>query len=103
MKVTIAKHSPRHKLWLDVFGTDTLDVLSPQTERRDGPDGEKLFYRINVRALTLAQRTRAIRYLSRRWKLPIDEVAKSLDDPKHGLPIDAADVTLGPMDLRLFV
>lgn len=102
MKATISAKCDRWQTWMDVFGTDTIEVVSPIPHKRQGPDGPRDFYQIDVKALTLRQRANMLRHLSARWKTPADQVAKLVDDPDHGVPIDAQDVIVA-MDIRLFI
>lgn len=92
MKAVILRSSPRYDDLLAVLGTDTIEVLDPQM-RRQVP---RTFYQIDVGALSEAQRCRLTRYLSERWKLAGDVVAKLIDDPAHGVPVLASDVVVTP-------
>ena len=92
MKAYISATSPRYAVWREVFGSDSVEILSPVPARLDGPEGPRHCYRMDVSALTLKQRALVCRYLSQRWKLPGDQVAALIDDPTHGFPIRAEDV-----------
>ncbi len=97
----IRDSSPRAAAWRDVFGGDTVPILSPLPIKASGPDGDAEFYRLDVAALDTAQRGRLVSHLCRRFKLQHIDVEHLIDDPNHGVPILADDVVV-PLDLRLF-
>lgn len=102
MHAKISPTSPRRQTWLEVFGSDTVPVLSCEAVLMHGPDGDRRCYQLDVNKLKMGDYLRVARYLSNRWKLPPDEVTRLMRDPDHGVPIDAQDVTI-EADLRLFV
>lgn len=98
----IPENSPRRADWIEVFGTEVLPIISPVPVVNDGPTGRREFYRLDVSRITPQQRQRLVRWLSKRWKLPVHEVEKSVDDPEHGVPLLADDLVVAA-DMRLFV
>lgn len=94
MKAIINRDSPRYQNWIEVFGTDTVEVLDPQPHINEGPDEARAFFRLDVESLTSEQCRRLVRFLSQRWKLSPTEVEKLIDDPAHGVPIRADDVAI---------
>ncbi|MGH9665767.1 MAG: hypothetical protein ACRD9L_15180 [Bryobacteraceae bacterium] len=94
MKATISRKSPRYANWMEVYGTDTVEVLDPQPVIHEGPDDARAFFRLDVDSLTSEQRRRLVRFLSQRWKLGPGEVDHLIDDPQHGVPIRADDVAI---------
>jgi hypothetical protein len=93
IKATIKSTSPRYQEWLEVFGSDTVEIECASPIENEGPDGRRAkFYRIKLPVLSPDQRRRAIRLKARKFELSLFEVAETIDDPRHGLPIFADDV-----------
>ena len=95
---TISNSSPRHASWLRIFGADTVQILSPvptpgTSPHHNAPDGAR-FYRLDVAALTAQQRARLIAENAEKFDLDESEVERDLDDPDHGVPILADDVSI---------
>lgn len=87
MKALIAANAPRRQTWLDIFGTDTVEVLSASP--RISPDGRKSF-QLDMAALTVRQLAMLTRCLSQHWKIPVDQAQKRMAE--RGVWIDAEDV-----------
>lgn len=98
---TIRDSSPRAALWRQVFGTETLPIVSPVPKKAEGPDGSAEFYQLDVAQLDTEQRSRLVSHLCERFKMTHQEVCHLIDDPNHGVPILAEDVIV-PLDLRFF-
>lgn len=92
----------RFEIWHRIFETNIVPVLSPVPERNEGPDGVEEWYKLDTAALTPEIRARLVDYLVTKFKLDRDWVERSIDDPKHGVPIRAADVVVA-IDARYFV
>ena len=52
MKAYISATSPRYAVWREVFGSDSVEILSPVQELLDGPEGPRHCCRMDVSALT---------------------------------------------------
>ena len=98
---TICPDSPRHRAWLEIFGADTVPILSPWPQEAEGPHGRALFYQADVRRLALEVRARLVRHLAAKFDLTESEVARDLDGAE-GLPILAEGVLVS-FDARLFL
>jgi hypothetical protein len=100
MKTTaiIANDSPRAARWREVFGSETIPLVSPLAVRGQvlGMESAR-FYKLDVRALSDDQRRRLEAYLCGRFRLSEAEVRTSLDG-EHGLPVlaDDAMVVMSP-------
>jgi hypothetical protein len=90
----IAKDSPRAARWREVFGTETIPLVSPLAQRGMvlGMESAR-FYKLDVRRLSPEQRRRLVAYLTGRFRLSEAEVNESLDG-EHGMPILADDVVV---------
>lgn len=98
----INQNSPRRKLWESIFGGPSVPLESPLAVEAEGPDGRRQFYKLAVSELLPGQRAALVRFLSERWKMPLYEVMKLIDDPAHGVPILADDVVV-QMELGAFL
>ena len=86
--------SPRADAWRRVFGGESVPVEMPVPVRAVAPDGEiRLFYKLRVAALSLAQRARLVAFLAGKFGVPIAEIEADLD-AEHGCPILAEDVVV---------
>ncbi len=98
---TISKDSPRYQEWIDIFGSETIILLSPLPHKAIGPDGKiQRFYKMDLSSLTLEQRHRLLSHISQKFQISEKIVARNLDTV--GLPILADDVIV-PMDSRFFL
>ena len=94
---TIRPDSPRASLWLGVLGTVTVPILSPMPTRGTSPHHPApgaLFYALDVAALTPQQRARLVAATAERFGLSVAQVERDFDDPEHGVPILADDVSV---------
>lgn len=90
---TIREGSPREQNWLEVFGDRTIELQSPLPSPGSAPGIESaMFYMLDLEALTMEQRTRLIKHISRRFHVPEREVEQELD--RVGCPILDEDVTV---------
>jgi hypothetical protein len=97
MKVegTILASSPRAGDFLRVYESRTIPLKSPLPTRGRKPDGtEALFYKVDLAALRPDQLERVVSFAMERFGLSEAEVRQTFDDPDHGLPILADDVTV---------
>jgi len=99
MKALISANSPRRQIWLDVFGTDSMEILP--SSRRTSPEGRRCL-QLDVTALTIRQRAKLIRCMSEFWKIPVDQVWDRMIDPERGVWINAEDVEISMDAGRLF-
>ena len=90
----IAKDSPRADRWREVFGSESVPLISPVAVRGQvlGMESAR-FYKLDVRALSDDQRRRLEAYLCGRFRLSEAEVRASLES-EHGMPILADDVVV---------
>jgi len=92
---TIDPRSPRYQSWLEVLGTDCLELESGEPTLGTVGDGpERWFYRVRVVSLNSYQLGRLAVVLAAGWGLSPDEVRADVRG-EHGLPILAEDVHLG--------
>ena len=76
----------RKKYFIEVFGTNIINVKSPVPEWIQTPDHEKvLAYFLDLDLITERQREKLIKNLSERFNESIEFVEKNLD--KMGVPI----------------
>jgi hypothetical protein len=100
---TIRSDSPRHGDWLRVFGTSCVRIKGPlSTPARVPGLGIVEVYALDVPSLTAEQRTRLIDDICERFGEARSEVERLIDDPEHGVPLLAADVTVA-VDARAFL
>lgn len=98
----IRRESPRYETWTAVFGAGAVELESPVAATAWSPEGaRKEFYKVRVASLTPEQRARLVPHLCARFQLEPAEVERSLDDPEHGLPVLAEDLTVSFSLLRL--
>ena len=89
---TISKESPRFREWLEVFGANSVPLLSPLPHQAKGPDGiPQLFYLMDLSWLDDDQRDRLVNFLSRKFEVPIETIHQDMKTIK-GLPILAEDL-----------
>lgn len=99
----IRPDSPRHANWIHILGTDTAPIEGPTTGIGSAPGIERAqFYKLQVKALDADQRERLFEYLSAGFGAPRAEVERDIDDPEHGVPVLADDVTVF-IDARKFI
>jgi hypothetical protein len=98
---TILLTSPRAGIWREVFGSETVPIVSPVPHKGVTPNCKGEFYSLDVARLTKSQRQRLVDHLVRAFKLTHADVERLIYDPTHGVPILAADLVV-PLDLRLF-
>lgn len=101
LEATILPSSPRAAVWREVFGSETVPILSPLPQTAQTPRGDAEFYRLDVARLSDEQRKRVVSHLCQKWQLRHEEVVRLVNDPDHGVPLLAADLVV-PLDLRLF-
>lgn len=89
---TIFKGSPRYQEWLDVLGSTEAILKHPIPQVGQFPNGEHLFYEMDLEALTSEQRARLIQHLSKKFDVPASEVESQLDEV--GCPILSDDVVV---------
>jgi len=94
MKAQILPTAPAYASWIDVFGTDTVELASPVARHVTGPMGTRAVYQLDTTALSVRQRQRLVLFLTSFWHENADAVAERLDDPEQGIVIDSADVLL---------
>ena len=99
---TLNPKSPRVKDWLRVYGKTKIQLRGPLPVRATSPAGVQFFHHVHESELTPEVRERLADHVSEKFCLSRDEVLRSIDDPAHGVPILADDVTV-ECDSRLFL
>jgi hypothetical protein len=96
------KNPERLAFWQEVFGGDTVPILSfvPSAANLPGIPNASV-YMLDLRVITAEQRERLIAAIARKFNLPIEEVAAGLDI--HGVPILADDVSVTSTDQGLLM
>lgn len=90
---TIRQGCPREQDWLAVLGSREVVLKSPLPHLASAPGHpEALFFEMDLAALSGEQRARLIKHLSKRFGVPVSEVARDLD--QVGCPILDEDVTV---------
>lgn len=91
---TLNPSSPRYQLWLQVLGTTSIPLVSPQSGKADfvGEENDVDVYLLNLPALTLMQRAALLSAIARLFKVPIYEVEGEIR--KNGFPVRADDVVV---------
>jgi hypothetical protein len=75
-----------------LFGTNRVPIESPVPVRANTPQGEKIFYQLNMRFLTPERKERVVEDLSKKFHLTKEFVLENL--PKIGVPIEDKGVDL---------
>lgn len=89
----ISEDSERAGTWLEVMGTGKVYLKSPFPTLASLPGNpNRLIYELDLIMLNNAQRTKLIRYISKRFNIPTADVARDLDI--LGCPILSEDVTV---------
>lgn len=100
---TISSSSTRAAEWMRVYGSLTIPIKSPVPVAGSAPGLESVrFYHVNVAELTADQRGRLVTFICEKFRRSPAEVERDLDDPDHGVPILADDVTV-TFDARMVV
>lgn len=100
---TIKRECPRYQDWLEVFGTDTIQITMPLPCQGSVPGvAAAEFYKLYVPSLTAEQRARLMAFLAGKFGEPPSIVEALIDDPEHGVPIKADDVSVA-VDARAFL
>ena len=95
--VAVIHHPGRLKFWQAVFDGDRAPIKSIFTINVTVPEiGTTEAYMLDLNAITAEQREKLIRAISERFSIPVDEVAKEVD---QGVPIPAKDVSVSSSDL----
>jgi len=90
---TISKQSPRYQEWLDVFGTSEVPIINIAIPEKANVLGEiRDVYMLDLARITPTQLWRLKRHISRKFNVPLEEVARDL--PEIGVPILAEDVII---------
>nr|MBF6615045.1 hypothetical protein [Chloroflexota bacterium] len=86
--VTLTHGSERDREWMEVFGTDTLAVLSPipHWAHLPGFDSPQLVYMLDLAETTEEQRARMTAFAAAKFGVPLDE-ARELLRAGHGVPV----------------
>lgn len=88
--------SPYARHWIDLLGTDCVEVESAEPITAiDADGGLGLFYRVKVASLSEYQIVRLISELAEFWDKGSAETL-ALIRGEHGVPIEAGDVVVGP-------
>lgn len=99
----IHKDCPRRNFWLLVYHSDCVPIETdvPHLASFPAPGPEVAHcYRVRTSALTRDQRRRFLTYMAGTGSSQA-EVERLLDDPEHGLPILAQDVTVYYLDEKV--
>lgn len=96
------KNPERLAFWQEVFGGDTVPILSIIPSRANLPGiPDAVVYLLDLRVITADQRERLIAGIARKFNLPNEEVAAGLDE--YGVPVLADDVTVVSTDQGLLM
>lgn len=98
LEAVILESSPRHKEWLEVFGTNRVPITGWMNADVLGVKQE--VYRLDVASLSQEQLDRLAEHLARKFSQPLAQVRESI--LQDGVPIVAKDVYV-PIDLRFVV
>jgi hypothetical protein len=97
MRATIKPSSPRYPEWTKVFGNEPV-MFSDATKSYDGEE----CYWIDSHALTVRQMANLSSYLSRAWKVPVNEVPEILFRERRRVLVRCAEVARVPENDTLF-
>lgn len=76
----------RAAIFVEVFGTNEVVIVSPLTELANLPGlGQQLVYKLDLAAITAGQRIHLVSYLAKQFGLDAAEVGRDLD--ATGMPI----------------
>jgi len=90
--VAIIQNPERLEFWKKVLGGNRAPIKSIFTTRVRVPEkGVTDAFMLDLQAITAEQRERLIQAIAERFNIPIDEVAKEID---QGVPILAEDVSV---------
>lgn len=91
--LTSSADAQRRTDWMETFGTEVVPIESPTAVKAISPHHPKgaLFYRVNVKLLSIEQFERVTRHLASKFRISEDDVAEGLRNGE-GLPILAEDV-----------
>ncbi len=95
---TISKDSPRYEEWLDVLGTDTVQVkgwLLPEWAIVLGE--KKLVWQLDLDQLTEEQMGRLISHIARKFSIERREVVETIR--QIGVPLLAEDLIVSSTDM----
>lgn len=96
--VTLSSSSPRYAAWLEVFGTDTVEVTSPAPRRINVLGESRHAYFLHLTTLSEDQRRRLVSHISRNFGLSPAEASAELE--LRGCPVLVED-TVCAFDARL--
>lgn len=98
---TLNPQGPNHDFWIRILGTSSVPIMSPRWSLVNiRAENNVQVYLLNLRGLTLSQRSRLVVTLAKDHGLSISEVESEI--AKVGMPIRAADVIVS-FSTRAFV
>lgn len=90
---TLSQGSYRYSWWIYCFGSNEVILKHPIPKWGNFPkEGKKLYYELDLEALTPEQRDKLIKHLARTFDVPVEEVKRDIDE--MGVPILADEVIL---------
>lgn len=98
-RIDPAADPERARIFMEVFGSHTIPLLSFVPSWQSFPTGEQLCYRVNLRAITPDQRGRLVDYIARRFDYEPAYVEANLD--QIGMPVLAEHMTIASSDQGL--
>lgn len=97
MTATIRPNSPRRSLWLQTFGTDSVQILEPPKVNAAGA----LRMLVDITALDSSQVRNLSRLVSKQKRMPADRVMQEIQ-ATGSVAISAEDVDVVEEERRLF-
>ncbi len=100
-RIDPAADPERAAMFMEVFGSHTIPLLSFVPSWQSLPTGEQLCYLVNLRAITPDQRRRLVDYIARRFDYEPASVEAELD--RIGMPVLAEHMTITSSDQGLLM
>ncbi|MCB0176183.1 MAG: hypothetical protein KDJ97_37135 [Anaerolineae bacterium] len=100
-RIDPAADPERAAMFMEVYGSYTIPLLSFVPSWQSLPIGERLCYLVNLRAITPDQRRRLVDYIARRFDIDPASVEADLD--QIGMPVLTEHITVTSSDQGLLL